>query len=597
MQSIRNIAIIAHVDHGKTTLVDAMLKQTHTFRDNQAEMNQTTIMDSNELERERGITILSKNTAVSYHDTKINIIDTPGHADFGGEVERVLNMADGALLVVDAAEGPLPQTKFVLQKALQSHLKVILVVNKIDKKDARPAEVLAETEDLFLKLATEDAQLNFPIVYAVGREGKAGLDPKALASDLSPLFELIVSYFPEATRDLDKPVQLQISTLDFDTHIGKIGIGRINRGVLKSGQSIVMVTPVKNFGSYRIEKLYVSQGLQRVEVKEANSGDIVAISGISDITIGQTICDPTLVEALPLIAVTEPTLKITVGPNTSPFSGRDGKFVTSRQVGERLFKEIETNLGLRVEDTGGGNFVVSGRGELHLAVLLETMRREGYELQVSRPQVIIKDDQEPFEEVIIDVNDEYVGAVTTEMGRRKSQMTDMAADGNGSTRMVFEVSQRNLMGARNSLLTATKGTVLFNSSSLGYKPLSDTISRLRNGVLVSNDAGKSMGYSLENLQERGTPFVGPGEDIYEGMIVGLNSRDTDMELNVCKDKHLTNTRSANKDMKISVTPPVKMSLEQALDFVEDDELIELTPNFLRLRKKYLDKGQRARASR
>lgn len=594
---IRNIAIIAHVDHGKTTLVDGMLKQTHTFRDNEAAMSQTTILDTNELERERGITILAKNTAVTYNGVKINIIDTPGHADFGGEVERVLSMADGALLVVDSAEGPLPQTKFVLQKALEAKLKIILVINKIDKKDARPSEVLHQCEELFLHLATQDSHLTFPVIYAIGREGKAGLSADNLAADLSPLFEMILKEVPNAVVDLDQPLQLQISTLDYDNHLGKLGIGRISRGKIKIGQSVSLVTPSQNLGNFKIEKLFVSEGLNRQSVSEAESGDIVAVAGISDLTIGQTLTDPNQQDALAEIEVTPPTMEVTIGPNTSPLSGRDGKFVTSRQIGERLFKEAETNLGLKVTDIGGGNFVVAGRGELHLAVLLETMRREGYELQVSQPQVIIKDQQEPYEEVTIDIPDEYVGAATTEMGRRRANMVDMQADGKGNTRLVFEISQRNLMGARNILLTQSKGTVLFNTAPLGYQPIATIAERLRNGVLIANDSGKSAAYSLENAQERGELFIDPAEEVYAGQIVGLGSRENDMEINVCKDKHLTNTRASNKDMRIALTPPVKMSLEQALDFIAKDELIEITPHFLRLRKKFLTKLDRVRQSR
>ncbi len=597
MDQIRNIAIIAHVDHGKTTLVDGMLKQTHTFRANESEMTQTTILDSNELERERGITILAKNTAVFYQGVKINIIDTPGHADFGGEVERVLNMADAALLVVDAAEGPLPQTKFVLKKALETGLKVILVINKVDKKDARPAEVLRETEELFLKLATHEKHLNFPVIYAIGRDGRAGLTLETLAPDLTPLFELILKEVPNAVKDTDLPVQMSISTLDYDNHVGKIGIGRIKRGILKKGQTVAQVTPQARLGIFRIEKLFTSRGIKREEAKEAVAGDIVGIAGVTDIEIGQTITDPGTPEALPQIQVEEPTLKIAVGANTSPFAGREGKFVTSRQVGERLLKEKETNLGLRIEDVGGGAFEVVGRGELHLAILLETMRREGYELQVSKPEVIIKDKMEPYEEVTIDVSGEFVGAVSTEMGRRRAVMSDMHADGRGNTRMVFEISQRNLMGARNILLTATKGTVVFNTISLGFKPMGSTMDKVRNGVLVAFDNGKAMAYSLENAQERGSLFIEPAEDVYAGMIIGLNSRENDMEINACKDKHLTNTRAANKDMRITLTPPIKMSLEQALDFVEEDELIELTPHFLRLRKKLLTKLDRVRNAR
>jgi GTP-binding protein len=592
-KDIRNIAIIAHVDHGKTTLVDGMLKQTHTFRENEAEMNQTTILDSNDQERERGITILAKNTAVEYKGVKINIVDTPGHADFGGEVERVMNMADAALLIVDAAEGPLPQTKFVLKKALEAGLKVILVVNKIDKKDARPEEVLHETEELFLKLASTDEQLNFPVIFAVGREGKAGLKPDQMASDLTPLFDLILQEVPNAVTDLESPLQMVISTLDYDTHLGKIGVGRILRGKITKGKTVTLLTPEQKFGNFRIEKLYTSVGIKRIEVEEAVCGDIAAIAGIPDITIGQTITDPSTPEALPQIKVEDPTLKVTIGANTSPFAGREGKFVTGRQVGERLLKEKETNLGLRIYPADNGAFTVIGRGELHLAVLIENMRRQGYELQVSKPEVVLKEGMEPYEEVTIDVPDEFVGAVNMEMGRRRAQMLDMVSD-RGNTRLVFEISQRNLMGARNLLLSASKGTVLFNTISLGYKPAGNETEKIRNGVIISFDAGKVSNYALDNAQDRGTMFVGAGEDVYEGMIVGLNSRDQDMEISATKDKHLTNTRSANKDMKVMVTPPVKMSIEQALDFLEDDELLEVTPVNLRLRKKFLTQAERKR---
>lgn len=599
ISDIRNIAIIAHVDHGKTTLVDGMLKQTHTFRDNEAEMNQTTIMDSNAQERERGITILAKNTAVFYKDVKINIIDTPGHADFGGEVERVLGMADVALLIVDAAEGPLPQTKFVLKKALGLGMKVILVINKIDKRDARPLEVLAETEELFLKLATHDDHLNFPVIYAVGREGKAGLTPTTMAPDLSPLFEMILREVPNSVTKNDDILKLQIANLDYDTHLGKIGIGRIRQGQIKAGQMVSLLSPDKKYGTFKVEKLYTSHGVKREEVNEAPCGDIVALSGIEDLQIGLTLSDPAAdsSQALPLINIDEPTLKVTIGSNTSPLAGKEGKFVTSRQVGERLLKEKQTNLGLRIYPADGGAFTVVGRGELHLAVLMENMRREGYEIQVSKPEVIIKNDEEPFEEVTIDVSDEYVGAVTTEMGKRKAVMIDMAADGKGSTRLMFEISQRNMMGARNILLTNSKGTVLFNSISLGYRPIGTTMDKLRNGVLVSFDTGKSMAYSLENAQDRGLLFIGPGVDVYEGMIVGLNTRDQDMDLNVTKGQAKTNVRSANKELKISLTSPMIMSIEQALDFIEDDELIEITPHNIRLRKKFLNKAERVRANR
>ncbi len=597
---IRNIAIVAHVDHGKTTLVDGMLKQTHTFRDNQAEMQQTTILDSNELEREKGITILAKNTAVFYHDIKINIIDTPGHADFGGEVERVLNMADAALLVVDAAEGPLPQTRFVLEKALLTGLKIILVINKIDKKDARPKEVLNQTEELFLKLATHTGHLEFPVIYTIGREGRAGTDPDNLAADLTPLFDLIIKEVPNAVRNSEDPVQMLISTLDFDNHLGKLGIGRIRRGKLEVGQKVTLVTPVKNWGNFTVEKLFTSVGIRREEITEAQSGDIVALAGVKNITIGQTICDPQLVDPLPEIKVEEPTMKVSVGPNTSPFAGKEGKYVTGRKIEERLLKEAETNLGMKINQIHGGKFEVIGRGELHLAILFETMRREGYEMEVSKPQVIFKDRTEPFDEVVMEVADEYVGAVTTEMGRRRGEMRDMKADQAGYTRLVYRISQRNMIGARNILLTQTRGTILFSTLFLGFFEMGSGLDQLRNGVLVSLETGKALSYSLEAAQQRGTTFVESGEEVYQGMIIGLNNRESDIDMNVCRGKHLTNTRSANKDMKTTLSPAVKMSLEQALDFIEEDELLEITPLTLRLRKKqltHLDRVRHQRANR
>lgn len=597
MRDIRNIAIVAHVDHGKTSLVDGMLKQTHTFRDNQAEMQQTTILDSDALERERGITILAKNTAVYYRGIKINIIDTPGHADFGGEVERVLNMADGALLVVDAAEGPLPQTKFVLQKAMQLGLSVIVVINKVDKKDARPEEVLSETEELFLKLATNEDQLNFPVIYAVGREGKAGKTPRQLADDLTPLFDLILERVPNAVVDIDQPVQMLISTLDFDPHLGKLGIGRVRRGTLKLGQRVTLAIPGETLGSFNVEKMYTSKGIVREVIDEAVAGDIVAVAGVKDISIGQTITDPARVEPLPVIQVTQPTLRITMGANTSPFAGREGRYVTSRQIGERLAREKETNLGMRFADLGGGEFEVAGRGELHLAVLIENMRREGYEMQVSRPQVIMEGGNEPFEEVTVEVPDEFVGAATSELGKRRGVMQNMAADGRGNTRITYLASQRNTIGVRNVLLTMTKGTATIFTEFVGYKPVAATAESQRPGVLVALDTGKALAYSLENAQERGMTFVDPGEEVYEGMIVGLGTRENDVELNVCRGKHLTNTRAASADIKTVLTPAVKMSLEQALDFIADDELLEVTPKSLRMRKRYLTKMDRVRAKR
>ena len=604
MIDIRNIAIIAHVDHGKTTLVDAMLKQTHTFRDNEAEMSQTTILDSNDLERERGITILAKNTAVFYKGIKINIIDTPGHADFGGEVERVLNMADGALLVVDAAEGPLPQTKFVLKKALEYNLKIILVINKIDRKDARVAQIIKETEDVFLHVAKDEHQLRFPIVYAVGRDGKAwNKMPDSLESEgsLEPLFETILETVPNAVTAVDQPLQMLISTLDYDNYLGRLSIGKIHRGKMQKGQTIALVENDKSLGNFRIEKIYTNWGIKRIEATEAVCGDIVALAGIPQLKIGQTVTDPENLESLPAISVTPPTLKITIGPNTSPLAGREGKYTTSRQIRERLLKEKETNLGLKIEENPDGiDFLVSGRGELHLAILIENMRRESYELQVSKPQVIFQEENgqktEPFEEVTIDIEQAFVGPVTSEMGSRKAQLLDMHSSDFGATRLIYKISQRNLLGARNSLLTSTKGTVLFNSTLSGYEPVGPTIDKLRNGVLIASELGKSLSYGLENAQDRGQMFIGPGVNVYEGMIVGENSRGEDIAVNVCKGKAMTNVRS-NKEVGIQLIPPVTFSLEQWLDFIDDDELLEVTPKSLRGRKRYLSEVNRRRAAR
>ncbi|PWU22706.1 translational GTPase TypA [Candidatus Cerribacteria bacterium 'Amazon FNV 2010 28 9'] len=604
MQDIRNIAIIAHVDHGKTTLVDGLLKQTHTFRDNQAEMQQTTILDSNDLEREKGITILAKNTAVMYGDTKINIIDTPGHADFGGEVERIINMADGAILLVDAAEGPLPQTKFVLQQALKRRLKLIVVVNKIDKKDADPTGVLHQIENLFLSLVDDESLLEFPVIYAIGRDGKAwhelpSREEMDQPGDLRPLFEQILTTVPSARGDDAAPFQLLISTLERDSYLGKLCIGRINRGIINTGDRVKLVTPEGELGSYAVEKLFVSQGIEKIPVTQAVSGDIVAIAGIKELSIGQTVCNPAHPEALPTIKVTEPTLKITIGPNTSPLAGREGKFLTSRQISERLLKEKETNLGLKIEEQSDGvGFIVSGRGELHLAVLIETMRREGYELEVSKPQVIYKEENgvkmEPFDEVTIDVPDEFVGVIQTELGQRKAMLKELTPNGRGDTRLIFEISERNLLGARTSLLTDTRGTLQMSSIFLEYRPIASEFARLRNGVLIASEAGKSASFGLDNAQQRGTLFIGAGEETYMGMIVGLNSREQDMEVNVNKVKPSTNVRSATKDMMVKLTPPVRYSLEQSLDFLDDDELLEVVPSVLRLRKKFLSPSDRAK---
>lgn len=603
--NIRNIAIIAHVDHGKTTLVDALLKQTHTFRENQKEMSQELIMDSNDLEREKGITILSKNTSVFYNDEKINIIDTPGHADFGGEVERVLNMASGAILLVDSAEGPLPQTKFVLKKALEAKLRLILFINKIDKHDARPQEVVSEVENLFLDLAESDDALDFTTLYGVGRDGKVFTElPENYTSDtkgdLSPLFETIIKEVPNAAINLDKPFQMLVSTLDYDTYIGKLCIGKVNQGTMQKGQTISIVKDNQVITNAKVVKLYTSVGLQRQEVESVSSGDIIAIAGITEMTIGQTVTDPSTPVSLPDIQLEEPTLKITIGPNTSPFAGKEGKYTTSRQIKERLLKEKETNIGLKIEqDADATNFVVHGRGELHLSVLIETMRREGFELQVSKPQVLFKtiDGQthEPFEEVTIDVASDYMGTITEEFGRRKGELLDMNQNAAGTdVRIRYKISSRNLLGIRNVLLTKTRGTAIMNTYFLGYFSKAQGMDSSRNGALISFCTGKTMLYGLLGAQERGTLFIGSGIDVYEGMVIGLSSRDQDLEINVCKEKKLTNNRSSGEGVSESFVPPVQLSLEQALDIIADDELLEVTPLSLRIRKRYLTAVERKR---
>jgi len=599
---IRNIVIIAHVDHGKTTLVDALLKQTHAFRDNQKEMSETLIMDSNDLEREKGITILAKNTAVFYKDTKINIIDTPGHADFGGEVERTINMASGAILLVDAAEGPLPQTKFVLKKALLNSLQIILVINKIDKKDARPVEVINQVENLFLELADDDSSLQFTTLYAVGRDGKAFYKlPEIYTIDtpgnLVPLLDTIMQEFPNVAINQEKPFQMLISTLDYDDYVGKLCIGKVTRGSLNKGDAIVLVDNDKAIGSYRVQKLYTYSGLNKTEVDKVTAGDIIAIAGIPELTIGQTITDPKFPESLPMIKVEEPTIKVTIGPNTSPFSGREGKYCTSRQIKERLLKEKETNLGLRIEPNDEGvSFVVYGRGELHLAILIETMRREGFEMQISKPHVIYKtiDGEvcEPYEEVTIDVHKDFVGQVSQEIGKRKGIMQDMVTDDNNNVRLTYKISSQNLLGIRSTMLTNTRGTAIMNTYFLGYEPKGVKMESLRNGALVSTKPGTSLTYGLVNAQERGTLFVGIGEEMYEGMVVGVSSREQDIEVNVCKAKQLTNNRSAGEGVSAGLTPATKMSLEQCLDFIAEDELLEVTPISLRMRKKVLSETLR-----
>lgn len=593
---IRNVVIIAHVDHGKTTLVDAILKQTHTFRDNQKEMSETLIMDSNDLEREKGITILAKNTAVFYKDSKINIIDTPGHADFGGEVERVINMASGAILLVDASEGPLPQTKFVLKKAIEAKLKLILIINKIDKKDARPKEILSQVENLILELALNESFLHFITLYAVGRDGKVFYElpekytPKT-EDNLIPLFDTIIKEIKNSALNEDKPFQMLISTLDYDNYVGRLCIGEVSQGVLKKDQPIVLVQDNKIIGQYRAQKLYTFEGLVKKEVDKVTSGDIVAIAGIPQLNIGQTICDPSNPVSLPSIKVEDPTIKITIGPNTSPFAGREGKYCTSRQIIERLEKEKQTNLGLRIEpDPEGVNYIVYGRGELHLAILIETMRREGFELQVSKPQVIYKKINgiisEPYEEVTIDVDKEYMGLVTEEFGKRKGEMINMTTIGN-TTRLIYKISDNNLLGVRSSLLTKTRGTAILSSFFIGYLPKGFKIDSTRNGALISVKQGVAVTYGLVKSQARGTLFIGVGTQVYEGMVVGLSSRDMDIEVNVVKEKQLSNNRSVGEGVSIPLIPCSPLSLEQSLDFINDDEMLEVTPLNIRIRKKYL----------
>jgi len=608
MDEIRNIAIIAHVDHGKTTLVDAMLKQTHTFRDNQKEMNETLIMDNSAQERERGITILAKNTSVFYKNTKINIIDTPGHADFAGEVERTINMADGAILLVDAAEGPLPQTKFVLKKALERNLKIILIINKIDKKDSRPNEVLSSVENLFLDLASSESSLEFVTLYAVGRHGKVFTSLpehycEDLPGDLQPLFETIVREVPSAVQNVSEPFQMLVSTLDNDQYVGRLCIGKVRRGELHLGQSIALTENNRSLGVYKAQKLYTYEGLKQVETSTISSGDIVAIAGISQMTIGQTVCDPIQIESLPVIKVEEPTIKITIGANTSPFKGRDGIYTTSRQIRDRLLKEKETNIGLKIEDELNSNkLVVYGRGELHLSVLVENLRREGYEMEISRPQVIYKkingQPHEPYEEITIEVDREYNGVVNEEMGKRKAVILDIVDDSSRSTvRTVYKISSQNFLGSRNTLLTNTRGTAQISSYLLGYEPVGDKIGALRNGALVSTDSGMTMTYGLVNAQQRGVLFVGSGTEVYEGMVVGIANQINDIDLNPCKAKHLSNNRSKGEGTSVSLTPHTVLSLEQYLDLIADDEYLEVTPKSLRLRKKILTKTGRRVDSR
>lgn len=602
-QHIRNIAIIAHVDHGKTTMVDGLLKQSNTFRDNQAEMSQELIMDSGDQEHERGITITAKQTSIYHGDYKINIIDTPGHADFSGEVERTLNMADGVLLIVDAQEGPMPQTKFVLSKALELGLKPVVVINKIDKPSRRIDEVLDEVADLFLELAISDDQLHYPVYYAIGRDGKAWKempDNPSEHADLSPIFDSIVSDIPAPTVDESGAFQLLVTSLQYDSFLGKYAIGRVTRGTVKKGLAVTLMKRDDVRINGRIDKVFGYRGLNREEIEQAGAGDIVALTGIADAHIGDTIADKENPEALPTIDIEAPTLSMYLGPNTSPLKGKEGEFNTSRQIGDRLNRELETNVSLRVEENGIG-FTVSGRGELHLSVLIETMRREGYEFEVGRPQVVTTEIdgvmQEPVEELLIEVGPEFVGAVSQELGGRRAEMRGQEQTTSGTARMTYIIPTRALIGLRNILLTATKGTVIMNSLPHGYQPMGGKLPQTRNGVLISFEAGTTTPYALQAAEARGELYVGPGTTVYPGMIIGLNRRSEDMEINVCKAKHLTNMRSSSSDGVVQLTPFTDLSLEQCIDFIEDDELLEVTPKSLRLRKRYLDANERKRASK
>jgi len=595
---IRNVAIIAHVDHGKTTLVDGLLKQSHIFRENQ-DMGEL-IMDSNDQERERGITILAKNTAITYRGIKINIIDTPGHADFGGEVERVLNMADGCILLIDAVEGPMPQTRFVLQKALELNLQPIVIINKIDRRDARIEQVNEWTQDLFLELATTDAHLDFPILYAIGRDGVAMYHPDDERKDLEPLFETIIKTVPAPLVDTEAPLQMLVAALDYDDYKGKYAIGRIVRGRIAPNTFVARINRDGVTSRQKINLVMTYKGLQRIEVPEAMAGDIVALTGIADANIGETIADIDTPEALPTIAISEPTLKMTFGVNTGPFAGKESKYPTSRQLRARLYRELETNVSLRVEDGNSPDeFIVSGRGELHLSVLIESMRRDGYEFQVSRPEVITRLDEnghvlEPIEHLVIDTKDTFIGVLTETLAVRKAQLANMINDGSGNVRLEYNIPTRGLIGFRNAFLTLTKGNGAMSSMLVGFEPWMGKIGTMRMGALIASEQGVAVTYGLSNAQQRGDTFIEPGTPVYEGMIVGLNSRPMDMVVNICKEKQKTNIRSSTSDIAVRLTPPILMSLEQSLDFINNDELVEVTPQNIRLRKRYLTQHERAR---
>ena len=596
---IRNIAIIAHVDHGKTTLVDCLLNQSGTFAAH--ERMGERIMDSNDIERERGITILAKNCAIEYGGTRINIVDTPGHADFGGEVERVLSMVDGVLLLVDAVEGPMPQTRFVTRKALAQGLKAIVVVNKIDRHGSRPAWVVDQTFDLFDKLGASDAQLDFPVIYASALQGWASTDYTERRPDMSALFEAILIHVPPPAAQADLPLQLQISTLDYNSYVGRIGIGRIRRGVVRPGASVALRFGEQDRGFAKIGQVLAFTGLERNPVEEASAGDIVAVTGMESVNIGMTVCDPEHPQGLPPISVDEPTLAMNFQVNTSPLAGREGKFVTSRQLRERLYRELQSNVALRVDDTDEPDVLrVSGRGELHLTILIENMRREGYELAVSRPQVLTRivngEVHEPYEALTVDIEDLHQGAVMEALGSRRADLTDMSL-GLGRARLEYRVPARGLIGFQGEFMTLTRGNGLMSHIFDDFAPVKGVISDRHNGVLVSNEHGEAVAYALFNLQERGRLFVGPGEKLYEGMIIGIHSRDNDLVVNPIKTKKLTNIRAAGKDDAILLTPPIELTLEYAVEFIADDELVEVTPTSIRIRKRFLKEQDRKRASR
>ena len=599
-KNIRNIAIIAHVDHGKTTLVDALLRQSHIFRDN--EVVQERIMDSNDLEKERGITILSKNTSVQYKDIKINIVDTPGHADFGGEVERVLKTVDGVLLLVDAFEGAMPQTREVLKKSLALDLKPIVVINKIDRPGADPEKVIDQVIELFIELNATDEQLDFPVVYASAKLGIGKMNLNEESSDLTCLFETIVNTIEPPNCDEDGTMQMLVSNIDYDDYVGRIAVGRLERGVVKTGMSVTICKKDEKTINGKIAKVYTHQGLDKVEVTEAKAGDIIELSGIADINIGDTICDPANVEKIPFVDIDEPTVSMTFSVNDGPFAGREGEFVTSRHLRDRLFKELEKNVSLRVKETDRAEaFEVSGRGELHLSVLIETMRREGFELLVSRPKVIFKEIDgvkcEPIERLVVNVPDDCIGNVIEKLGRRKAEMLNMEPAEDGHTKVEFKIPARGLIGYRTEFLTDTKGEGVMNHIFDSYEPYKGDIQSRVRGTIVAWEAGTSITYGLYNAQDKGELFIGPGVEVYEGMIVGLNSRGEDLSINVCKEKHLTNTRASGSDDALRLVPPIQMSLEKAIEFIQDDELVEVTPKNIRLRKKILDTKTREREAR